>query len=135
VICDTYLSVSTPAQIAAPRLLERGADVRAQIAGRVAGNYRRICAAIASASGCRVLRADGGWYAVVQVPSIEPEEDLVVRLLTTDGVLTHPGYFFDFAREAYLVISLLAEPTAFAEGVARIIRHFDCRLAGSTTAS
>jgi len=135
VICDTYLSVSTPAQIAAARLLERGADIRAQIAGRVAGNYRRLRAAIASASGCRVLRADGGWYAVVQVPSIEPEEDLVVRLLTTDGVLTHPGYFFDFAREAYLVISLLAEPTAFADGVTRIVRHFDCRLTGPTTAS
>ena len=55
---------------------------------------------------CRVLRSDGGWYAVLQVPSLESEEDLVLRLLD-DGVLAHPGYFFDFPRESFLVVSLL----------------------------
>jgi alanine-synthesizing transaminase len=64
------------------------------------------------------------------VPSLESEEDLVVSLLQREGVLTHPGYFFDFARESYLVVSLLPPPEIFAEGIDRILRHFDCSIRG-----
>jgi hypothetical protein len=64
----------------------------------------------------------------VQVPSLEREEDLVLRLLTTDGILTHPGYFFDFPRESFLVISLLPPEAVFASGIARVLRHFDCNV-------
>ena len=74
----------------------------------------------------------GGWYAVLQVPTLESEEDLVVRLLTDDGVLAHPGYFFDFPRESFLVVSLLPPEAVFADGVARVLRHFDCTIAGRT---
>jgi alanine-synthesizing transaminase len=126
VICDAYLSVSTPAQVAAASLLARGAAVRRQIAGRVAANYRRLQSAVEDVPSCRVLRSDGGWYAVLQVPSLEPEEDLVVSLLTVDGVLAHPGYFFDFSRESFLVVSLLPAPTVFTDGVGRLLRHFAC---------
>jgi len=124
-ICDTYLSVSTPAQIAAAALMDRGAAVRVQIAERVRTNYEWL-AANAAASSCTCRRASGGWYAVLQVPTMESEEDLVVRLLTRDGVLTHPGYFFDFPHESFLVVSLLTPETAFRDGVTRILRHFDC---------
>ena len=124
-ICDTYLSVSTPAQVAAPALIDRGAAVRSQIAERVGTNYRWL-ASKAAASSCTCLRSEGGWYAVLQVPSVEPEEDAVVRLLINDGVLTHPGYFFDFSRESFVVVSLLAPESAFRAGVASILRHFDC---------
>ena len=123
-ICDTYLSVSTPVQVAAETLLDRGAAVRVQIAERVRTNYRWLVAN-AAASSCTCRRASGGWYAVLQVPTIEPEEDLVVRLLTDDGVLAHPGYFFDFPHESFLVVSLLTPETAFRDGVTRILRHFD----------
>jgi aspartate/methionine/tyrosine aminotransferase len=128
-MCDTYLAVSTPVQVAASDLLTRGAAIRTQIADRVAANYRRLVAAVAAVPSCRALRADGGWYAVVQVPSLETEEDLVVRLLTQDGVLLHPGYFFDFARESFVVVSLLPAPAAFADGITRLLRHFDCSAA------
>jgi aspartate/methionine/tyrosine aminotransferase len=62
----------------------------------------------------------------MHVPSFEPEEDLVVRLLEDEGVLTHPGYFFDFPRESFLVLSLLPPEAAFADGVGRLLRHFAC---------
>jgi len=124
-ICDTYLSVSTPVQAAAAELLDRGAAVRAQISRRIAANYQQLRSLTAtSASTC--LPSDGGWYAVLQVPSLEPEEDLVVRLVETLGVVTHPGYFFDFARESFLVVGLLVPPHEFLEGVTRVLRHFDC---------
>jgi alanine-synthesizing transaminase len=124
-ICDTYLSVSTPVQVAARSLIDGGAAIRAQIAGRIRRNYGRLCEAIARVPVCRVLRSGGGWYAVVQVPTLESEEDLVLRLLQA-GVLTHPGYFFDFPRESFLIVSLLPEPGTFDDGIDRIARHFDC---------
>ena len=45
-ICDAYLSVSTPVQVAAPDLLAAGASVRAQIQNRVRENYNALLAAL-----------------------------------------------------------------------------------------
>ena len=71
---------------------------------------------------CEVLRAEGGWSAVLRVPSTRPEEQLVLELVERERVLAHPGYFFDFPREAYLVLSLLPPPRLFADAVARLLR-------------
>jgi alanine-synthesizing transaminase len=129
-VSDTYLAVSTPAQLAAGELLERGAIVRTQIRARIASNYQALRTAVAGVPSCCVLPGEGGWYAVLRVPSLESEEDLVVRLVA-DGVLTHPGYFFDFPRESYLIVSLLPTEASFADGVMRVLRHFDCRASGT----
>jgi len=124
VICDTYLAVATPVQAAAADLLARGAAVRHQIAARVTSNYRHLRSAAASVPVCTVLRSAGGWYAVLQVPSLESEEDLAMALLETERVLVHPGYFFDFPRESFLIVSLLPASGLFADGIARILRRF-----------
>jgi len=123
--CLQALGALGSAQKAVAGILERGAAVRAQIAARVVANYRTLQTMTAGASSCRALPAAGGWYAVLRVPSLEPEEDLVLRLLA-DGVLTHPGYFFDFPRESYLIVSLLPSEAVFADGLSRVLRHFDC---------
>lgn len=124
VVCDAYLSVSTPVQLAAAALLKAGAGVREQIRSRIAENYRQLADLTGQAPACRVLESEGGWSAVLHVPSIGAEEDLVLDLLLTDGVLVHPGYFFDFPRESYLVVSLLAHEASFARGVTSILRRF-----------
>ena len=128
---DAYLSVSTPVQEAAAELLRAGSVVREQIQARIAGNYRGLVQSVSDESGCTVLQADGGWYAVLRVPAIASEEDLVLSLLVGDGVLTHPGYFFDFQGGAHLVVSLLSPAAAFREGIARILRHFACTANGA----
>jgi alanine-synthesizing transaminase len=125
-VCDTYLAVSTPVQVAASDLLDRGAAIRSQIAARVATNYRELMSLCAGTPSCGVLRSDGGWYAVMHVPSFESEDDLAVRLLTNEGVLTHPGYFFDFPHESFLVVSLLAPEASFTDGITRVLRSLDC---------
>jgi len=122
-ICDTYLSVSTPVQLAASELLERGANVRDQIRRRVSANYERLLQKAASLPACRVLATEGGWSAVLEVPSVYPEEALVVDLLQHDNVLVHPGYFFDFLHESYLVVSLLVAEAQFADGIERVLRR------------
>lgn len=121
-LADTYLSVSMPVQVAAPVLLREGGRIREAIAGRVRRNLMQARRLATAAPACDVLRVDGGWSAVVRVPAIRSEEQLVLDLLATEGVLVHPGYFFDFAHEAYVVVSLLPSEEVFAEGFVRLLR-------------
>jgi aspartate/methionine/tyrosine aminotransferase len=123
--CDTYLSVSTPIQLAAAELLDRGAAIRGEVQQRVRANYRQLHSRAGQVSSCEVLQAEGGWYGVLRVPSIMSEEDLVLSLLADDGVHVHPGYFFDFPRESFLIVSLLPPADAFDEGISRIVTRFD----------
>jgi len=120
-ICDTYLSVSTPVQHAAPALIAAGAVVRARILERVTRNYRVLGEHVKAYRSIEVLPADAGWSAVLRVPSTRPEEDLVVALMETAGVIVHPGFFFDFSHEAFLVVSLLPEPAVFDDGIRRVM--------------
>lgn len=122
-ICDAYLSVSTPVQLAAETLINEGAQVRRQIAARVRSNYERLRELAAPHPAVDVLSADGGWSAVVRVPARWSEEQLVLELLERDAVVAHPGFFFDFPREAYLVLSLLPPAPMFEEGVVRVFKR------------
>jgi hypothetical protein len=49
----------------------------------------------------------------------------VLSLLEEDGVIVHPGYFFDFETESYVVISLLVEPGEFEAGVRLLLERAD----------
>ncbi|MGE0449705.1 MAG: pyridoxal phosphate-dependent aminotransferase [Vicinamibacterales bacterium] len=130
-VLDTYLSVSTPVQLAAGNLLASGATVRRQIHDRVRANLHACSRILDDYPACRLLRAEGGWSAVLQVPSLLPEEDLVLALLIEERVLVHPGYFFDFPSECYLVLSLLAAEDQFAAGVRRVLDRCNPDVNGS----
>ena len=123
IICDTYLSVSTPVQVAAADLLIEGADVRNQIRARINENYRALRAVAEQYPAVDVLETDAGWSAVIRIPSTRSEEDLVVDLIERDGVVVHPGFFFDFPHEAFIVCSLLPEPAVFSEGLGRVLER------------
>jgi hypothetical protein len=124
-ICDTYLSVSTPVQIGAPDLLAGGAGPRAQVLDRVRSNYRTLRELASRHASVDVLNAEAGWSAVIRVAAIASEEEITLNLLERDGVVVYPGFFFDFPREAYLVVSLLPEPSQFHEGVRRVLERVD----------
>jgi hypothetical protein len=118
--------------VAAPELLERGGSIREQIARRISANYHRLLEKVArptSPPPCRVLAAEGGWSAVLEVPSFEAEEPLVLALLQDESVLAHPGYFFDFPRESYLIVSLLVDEARFDDGTDRLLKRLDCPIA------
>ena len=120
-LLDTYLSVSTPVQLAAERLLTEGSSVTQQIRARVAANRRTLAKLMVDHPAAGLLRTEGGWYAVFRVPATETEETLALRLLEQDRVLVHPGYFFDFPHEAFLVTSLLPEPVRFETAMKRVL--------------
>jgi len=120
-ICDTYLSVSTPAQLALSDLMTAGESIRAAITARLLQNLKCLRERIAREPSISLLEPEGGWSAVIQVPALQSEEALVLRILEEAHVLVHPGYFFDFEREAYLVVSLLPDPDGFAEALDRLL--------------
>lgn len=118
VIADTYLSVNTAVQLALPHLFEAGAVTRKAISERVRNNRHKLAAEIKRAyPECTLLTADGGWYAVVQTPAVFSEQRTALKALTDCGVWVHPGYFYDFVRESFFVLSLLLEAEVFEQGV------------------
>jgi alanine-synthesizing transaminase len=124
-IADTYLSVGSPVQHAAARLLELGKGIQTQIIARVRANLEWFRDAIGAKSPARILAVEGGWYATLQVPRTKREEEWVLTLLQQDDVLVQPGFFYDFETEAFLVLSLLTEPSAFAAGCRRILARVE----------
>jgi aspartate/methionine/tyrosine aminotransferase len=119
-IADTYLSVGAPVQWAARELIAAGAGIRGQIQERTARNLAHLRAAVRS-SAFGVLDVEGGWYAILQAPRIRSDEEWALELLRRHSVLIQPGFFYDFAREGFLVVSLLTPQATFSEGIARLL--------------
>jgi alanine-synthesizing transaminase len=119
-VADSYLSVATPVQKALAGVLAVAPRIRAAILDRVRGNLAILREALAGLSEVELLEPQGGWSAVLRVSSPATDEEIVLALLEHAGVLVHPGYFFDFAAEDFLVLSLLPEPAPFAEGIRRL---------------
>ena len=120
-VADTFLSVSTPVQVAAPAWLARVGELQAPLLARLARNREALRRAVGPGSPATILASEGGWSAVLQIPATLGEEERTLRLLERHDVLVHPGYFFDFAREAFLVLSLLPAAEDFDEGVRRVL--------------
>jgi aspartate/methionine/tyrosine aminotransferase len=122
IIADTYLSMNAPVQLAAPVLLDQRKRIQPILLDRLRRNLAELDAQLASHPSCTRLQVDGGWYAVLRVPVIESDEDLAIRLLKKGGVSVHPGHFYDFPNDGYLVLSLITEPAEFREGVTRLLQ-------------
>ncbi|MFP4350269.1 MAG: pyridoxal phosphate-dependent aminotransferase [Desulfococcaceae bacterium] len=123
-LLDFYLSVGTPIQLAAPVLFRLRGKIQSQVQSRLSENHRYLKTETDSALNCRVLRREGGWYAVIDIADAVTDEDRVLRLLDLDNTLIHPGYFYDFHREGFVVVSLLPSPNIFAAGIDRLIARF-----------
>ncbi len=123
-IADTFLSVGTPVQLAAEELLSHRRQLGAAIAARTTASLAALKTAVAD-SAVSLLPVEGGWYSVLKVPRLLSEEELLLHLLSDDHVIVHPGYFFDFADEAYLVVSLLSRPEDLTAGARRILHRLE----------
>ena len=117
-IADNFLSVATPVQVALPEILRIAPSIRDAIRARTRANLDVLRRA--APGSVTVLPVEGGWSAVLRVPRVMSDEELALALLDR-GVVVQPGYFFDFAQEGYIVLSLLTAEEVFAEGVARLM--------------
>ncbi|HEY1528012.1 MAG TPA: pyridoxal phosphate-dependent aminotransferase [Candidatus Angelobacter sp.] len=120
-IADTYLSLNAPIQLAAPVLLQKRSPFQGQLMSRVRKNLAELDSQLANKSQLNRLAVEGGWYAVLRVPATQPDEDLVIELLEKHNVYLHPGHFYDFPGDGYLVVSLITPEQDFGEGVRRVL--------------
>lgn len=121
VIADTYLSISAPVQHAAPILLGQRRNIQPILVDRLRENLGALDRALASQKNCERLIVEGGWYVILRVPATQPDDELAVDLLRKAAVLVHPGHFFDFPSDGYLVLSLITPSEQFQSGVSRIL--------------
>jgi len=120
VIADTYLSMNAPIQWALPALLEQRQSIQQQLMDRVLANLAELDRQLTAQKTCQRLTVEGGWYAVLRVPVTQTDEELAVDLLRRKSVLVHPGHFYDFPRDGYLVLSLITR-AEFTEGIGRLL--------------
>ncbi len=121
VIADTYLSVNTPIQNALPQLFPLRNQIQDQIKSRVQTNFHFLKEFLSNHSQIKVLNMDGGWYAILKIEGVEDEEEWPLQLLKSEGVLIHPGHFYNFLESGYFVISLLAPTHTFHEGLKKVL--------------
>jgi alanine-synthesizing transaminase len=122
IIADTYLSLNSVTQWAFPTLLEQRRLLQPQVRERVRTNWAYLKATLNSESPCESLDVDGGWYAILQVRGDRRDEGLAIEILRKAQVLIHPGHFYDFPDDGYLVVSLIVTPEDFQDGMSRVLR-------------
>jgi alanine-synthesizing transaminase len=119
-VADSFLSVGTPVQNALASMIGGRQRTASAVRERVLENDRRLRAAFPAGGAVDVFPLRAGWTVVLRVPAVVPEEELAISLVEEQGVLVHPGYFFDFPHEAFLVLSLLPYPSLFESGLERL---------------
>jgi aspartate/methionine/tyrosine aminotransferase len=124
VICDTFLSMSAPIQHALPAWLSERGTPQKQIRNRVEHNLATLDAILLRQTLVSRLDVEAGWYAVLRVPGLQSEEETALELLRKRAVVVHPGGFFGFSGQGWLVVSLLAPEEEFAAGMEAIVTHF-----------
>jgi len=120
IIADTYLSPSTSVQLALPKLLLLRHALQAQLQQRISANLSALDSMLRESKSLARLDREGGWYAILRVPVTGTDDDLTVALLERCSVLVHPGHFFNFSREGFLVLSLITPEQQFQEGLQRL---------------
>jgi aspartate/methionine/tyrosine aminotransferase len=121
IIADTFLSMSAPIQLAAPALLDQRHSLQPLLLDRVRANLRELDRLLDGQATCQRLSVEGGWYAVLRVPVTQSDEDLAIEILRKRAVLVHPGHFYDFPSDGYLIVSLIAARQDFAKGIAQVL--------------
>jgi alanine-synthesizing transaminase len=123
-IADTYLSMNAPVQLAIPAFLSQRGAFQEQLMARVRQNLAELDRQLALQKLCTRLEIEGGWYAVLRVPATSSDEDLALSLLNNSGVYVHPGHFYDFSMEGYLVLSMISPRREFSKALTDLLLHF-----------
>jgi aspartate/methionine/tyrosine aminotransferase len=125
VIADTYLSMNAPVQLAMPFLISQRQSFQSQLLTRIQRNLAELDRQLAAQKFCGRLAVEGGWYAILRVPATGSDEDLALSLLTDRAVYVHPGHFFDFQQDGYLVVSLISPEPDFCQALAWLLTLFN----------
>lgn len=121
IIADTYLSLNSVTQWAFAALLEQRRSVQPQVLERVRQNWTHLRAAVSEADACELLEVEGGWYAILRTRDDWADDELAIEILRKTHTLVHPGHFYDFAADGYMVLSLITPEADFQRGVSCVL--------------
>lgn len=122
VIADTYLSVNAPIQHALPELVKQKDRLQPQVTERVGANLKFLDDQLKLFGSIQRLKVEGGWYVVLRIPAKKSDEDLAIELIERAGVVVHPGHFYDFQNDGYLVVSLITPEDEFQNGIISVLQ-------------
>jgi aspartate/methionine/tyrosine aminotransferase len=125
IIADTYLSVNAPIQHALPTLLGQREHLQRQLSARVRQNLRTLDELLSANSALQRLMIEGGWYAVLRIPVTKSDEEVAIELIERAGVAVHPGHFYNFPQDGFLVVSLITPEAEFREGIQRLVESLN----------
>ena len=77
---------------------------------------------LARQNACSRLEIEAGWYTVLRVPAVRSDEDLTLELLISGSVYVHPGHFYDFPTDGFLVVSLITPEAIFSRGITAVFK-------------
>jgi aspartate/methionine/tyrosine aminotransferase len=117
--------MNAPVQWAVPVLLEQRKSIQRQLLARVRANLAELDRQLAGQKACQRLCVEGGWYVVLRVPVTRSDEDLAIELVREKSVVVHPGHFYDFPSDGYLVLSLITPEGEFREGIGRVLEKLN----------
>jgi alanine-synthesizing transaminase len=120
VIADTFLSLNAPVQWALPELLQQRRNVQPVLLDRLRTNLETLDLQLAKQSLIQRLQLEGGWYVILRLPVTRSDEELAIDIMRRCSVVVHPGHFYDFPVDGYLVVSLITPNHDFWEGIRRI---------------
>jgi alanine-synthesizing transaminase len=123
-IADTYLSMNAPVQYALATFLDQRHAFQIQVMSRVRKNLFELDRQLSLQKACVRLDFEAGWYATLRIPATQSDEEFALSLLESKGVYTHPGHFYDFATDGFLVVSLITSEEDFAEGIKLLLSIF-----------
>jgi len=124
IIADTYLSVSTPALVAAPPILDSVDTWQDELRGRLVENRQRIADTL-TGSPCTLRSGGGGWSAMIDLPATQNDEAWALGLLAEKKLAVQPGFLFDLDVGACVVVSTLVPPPRLKEGLERLLTYVD----------
>jgi len=119
--------MNAPIQWAMPALMAQRKSVQRQLLARAKTNLCELDRQLSGQENCERLKIDGGWYCVMRVPVTKTDEELAIELLLSTSVLAHPGHFYDFPRDGYLILSLIGPEADFAEGLRRVLARLNAQ--------
>jgi alanine-synthesizing transaminase len=124
VIADTYLSLNSPTQWAFAELMEQRRSLQPQVRDRVKQNWAHL--QTTTKGCCELLDTEGGWYAVLRIPGERSDEEFAIELAQRKHTVVHPGHFYDFRRDGYVVVSLITPFEDFRQGIScllELVKH------------
>lgn len=122
-IADTYLSVGSMIQHAAPSLLSCRGRIQQEILARIQTNESLLQAQMGLAPCLR----EGGWYAIINLPENISDEHCCLDLLKNFSLIVHPGFFYDFVENNRIVVSLITPEEDFRQGLLLLCTYLDTR--------